>query len=113
MDDAPPGQNVARYRLTRKIAEQRIRALAAVSDNIKWSLHALDRMNEREIYDVDVLRVLRLGTIAGEPEETNRSGEWKCKMVCGVRGSREVGVVAIILKTDGLFIKTVEWEDLP
>jgi len=29
-----------------------------------------------------------------------------------LRGVREAGVVLIILKSDRLFIKTVEWEDV-
>jgi len=55
---------------------------------------------------------LRGGSITEQPEETPK-GEWKCKMVYPIRGAREVGVVTIILKSDRLFIKTVEWEDLP
>lgn len=112
MDDAPPTRRVIAYRLTATVAEKRIRALAAESDNIAWSNHALLRMNEREIFDSDVLRILRGGMIMGTPEETPR-GEWKCKMVLRLRGSREAGVLAIILKKGGLLIKTVEWEDLP
>jgi hypothetical protein len=50
--------------------------------------------------------------ISGEPEATPRE-EWKCKMVLRLRGAREAGVVVIILKRGGLFVKTVEWEDLP
>jgi len=103
---------VTEYRLTAAIAEKRIRSLAVSSDTIVWSNHAHDRMEERDIYDVDVLRVLRSGCIAGQPEQTS-SGEWKCKMSSPIRGAREVGVVTIILKSNRLFIKTVEWEDLP
>ena len=112
MGSSPPSQSVARYRLTSGIAEKRIRELAQTTDHIKWSLHALERMEEREIFDVDVLRVLRSGTVRGTPEQTPREGEWKCKMVRNIRGSRQIGVVLIILKKDGLFIKTVEWEDV-
>ena len=113
MDTTPRAQNVTRYRLTSAIAEKRIRQIAITSDRIKWSFHALERMSQREIFDVDVLRALRNGFISGEPEQTQMEGEWKCKMTLKVRGTREIGVVAIILKPDGLFVKTVEWEDLP
>ena len=102
---------ISEYRLTAAIAEKRIRSLALTSDKVAWSHHALERMVEREILDVDVLRVLRTGTIAGEPELTPH-GEWKCKMVRPIRGSREVGVITILLKTSRLLIKAVEWEDL-
>jgi hypothetical protein len=113
MDDAQSGRKVTRYRVTAAIAEKRIRQIAGDSDNIKWSLHALQRMEEREIFDIAVLRVLRAGTISGNPEETPREGEWKCKMVRRIRGAREAGVVAILLRREFLLIKTVEWEDLP
>jgi len=111
MDDLPPEQSVARYRLTPAIAERRIKKLAENSENLKWSLHALERMELREIFDADVLRILRRGMISGDPEETPK-GEWKCKMILRLRGSREAGTVVIILKKGGLLIKTVEWEDL-
>lgn len=112
MKDEPSARRVTSFRLTRALAEQRIKALAETSDNISWSVHALNRMDEREIFDGDVLRILRRGMVDGDPEKTPK-GEWKCKMVYGLRGSREAGVVVIILKRGGLFIKTVEWEDLP
>ena len=111
MDEWPPAQRVARFRLTPAVAELRIKKLAEVSANLAWAFHAQQRMNEREIFDADVLRILRRGMISGEPEET-LSGEWKCKMVLKLRGTREAGVVVIILKKGGLFIKTVEWEDV-
>src|ERR1700679_4190363 len=112
MDDMPPTNTVTRYRLTPAIAEKRIKKLAVDSDNLKWSLHAFKRMQEREIFDADVLRILRQGMISGDVEETPQ-GETKCKMVLKLRGTREAGVMAIILQRGGLLIKTVEWEDLP
>jgi hypothetical protein len=111
MDEKPARQNVTQYRLTSSVAERRIKELAASTENIKWSSHALQRMNEREIFDADALRILRQGTICGSPKETS-AGEWKCKMVRRLRGAREAGVVAIILRRGCLLIKTVEWEDL-
>ena len=73
--------------------------------------HARERMLEREIDDVDVLRVLRSGNIKGEPEPAE-PGEWKCKVTKPTKGTRDVGVVVIILRSKRLFVKTVEWEDL-
>lgn len=112
MDDTPPARRVIPYRLTAAVAEQRIKKLAETTGNIAWSKHALLRMEEREIFDSDVLRILRRGMVSGDPEEALR-GEWKCKIVLMLRGTREAGVVAIILKQGGLLIKTVEWEDIP
>lgn len=110
MDEKSSGRAVTPFRLTPAIAEKRIRSLAAASGNIDWSFHALDRMVEREIFDVDVLRVMRMGSVAGEPEPA-RTGEWKCKLIRQIRGARSVGVV-LILKPGRLLVKTVEWEDL-
>ena len=111
MDRKSVRKVVTEYRLTAAIAQNRIRGLAVKSDTIIWSSHAHERMEEREIYDIDVLRVLRSGLIVGNPELTS-TGEWKCKVSSPIRGAREVGVVTIILKSNRLFIKTVEWEDL-
>jgi len=111
MEESDPSRKVLEYRLKPKAAEERIRFLAARSDNISWGSHTLKRMEEREIFDVMVLRALRGGTCQGEPELTPRK-EWKCKIVKRMLGSREVGIV-VIIQPSRLFIKTVEWEDLP
>lgn len=110
MTDGTPKSNVTAYRLTPGRAERLIRQTAVESDNVILGDHARARMLEREITDIDVFRVLRIGGIVGAPEPAER-GEWKCKIVQRVRGGRELGVVAIILRDKRLFIKTVEWED--
>lgn len=69
-------------------------------------------MVERDLVDADVLRTLRSGTIAGDPEKGKGDSEWKCKMINSIRGGREAGVVVVILRDGKLFVKTVEWEDL-
>ena len=99
-------------RLTAAVAEKRIREIAEKSENVIFGNHARERMKEREIFDVDVLRVLRQGHIEEAPELTERN-EWKCKSTLKIRGTRTAGVVTIILHNGKLFIKTVEWEDLP
>lgn len=103
--------SVTSFRLTPSVAQKRIRDTAANSDNVIFGNHALDRMEERGIYDAAVFEILRTGVINGSPEMTE-SKEWKCKMVKKLRGSREAGVITIILHNGRLFIKTVEWEDL-
>lgn len=106
-------KSVVAFRMTAGVAEQRIRSIAQKSENVGLGAHARVRMEEREIFDTDVFRVLRDGSIKGEPEGTVY-GEWKCKMVKAIRGGRDVGVVTIILRGNGrLFVKTVEWEDRP
>lgn len=88
-----------------------IRKAAIDSQNVSFSEHALDRMEERDITTLDVLRVLRLGDIVGDIEAGRNSGEWKCKMVARKKGSRNIGVATVVLRSGRLFLKTVEWED--
>jgi hypothetical protein len=99
-------------RLTAAIAQKRIREIAQVTQNVIFGSHARQRMREREIFDVDVLRVLRQGHV-DEPPELTECNEWKCKSTLKIRGTRTAGVVTIILHNGKLFVKTVEWEDLP
>lgn len=95
-------------------ALRRIRALAAKSENIRFTDHALDQMEAREIFDGDVLAIYRSASssIKGEVKKGKRDGEYHCKVVRRIRGNREAGVVTIILPTDRLLVLTVEWEDL-
>jgi hypothetical protein len=101
---------VTPYRLTQSMAQKRIREAATNSDNVIFGDHALERMEERGIFDVSVFEILKTGVIDGNPEITEYK-EWKCKMVKKLRGSREAGVITVILHNGRLFIKTVEWED--
>lgn len=91
--------------------EARVRELASTKD-VRWSEHALDRMEEREISRLEVLRVLRLGSISGDVHAGKHPGEWKVKMTFRPKGSREIGVVTVVLNMECLLLKTVEWEDL-
>jgi hypothetical protein len=98
---------VTPYRMTAGVALKRIREAANTPGGVVFGNHARERMLEREIDDVDVLRVLRSGDIVGEPEPAE-PGEWKCKVTNPIKGARDVGVVAIILRSKRLFVKTVE-----
>lgn len=69
-------------------------------------------MDERGITDREAIEVLRRGELKGGIDPGNRRGEWKCKMTAPMKGSRDVGVVTIVLIEDRLFVVTVEWEDL-
>lgn len=89
-----------------------VQAAASDSGNVKFGMHALERMEERGITTLDALRVLRQGDIKGGIEAGINTGEWKCKIVRQIRGSREVGVVTVVMSSGRLFVKTVEWEDL-
>ena len=89
-----------------------IHQLSTDTANIKWSNHALERMNERDISDKFVVEALRKGMVKGEVEAGQSPGEWKVKMAHRVKGRRDVGVVIITLRDSHLLVKTVEWEDL-
>ncbi len=71
----------------------------------------MERMSERGIFTIDVLRILRAGWVDDEPEHTE-SGEWKCKVTLKTERGRTAGVVTIIMQNNMLFVKTVEWEDI-
>lgn len=87
-----------------------IRRAAAEDRNVIFSNHVNKRILEREISDIELRRVLRTGHVMEEPTRTKR-GEWKCKVIKQIKGTRDAGVVTIILHNGMLFIKTVEWED--
>ncbi len=91
---------------------ERVRSLALCSDKVRWSQHARERMQERDISIRVALEVLRRGEVVGQIEPGVRPGEWKAKIVRNVKGQRDVGVVAITVRNDHLLVKTVEWEDL-
>lgn len=79
---------LTQFRLTAAVAEKRIHELARETENIQWSLHAFDRMRERELTDIQVLEVRRSGMVVGQAELT-KFGEWQCKIVKELRGRRE------------------------
>lgn len=107
----PPTDPVP-FRPSPERLRQQIRQLAAETKNIAWSAHALERMEERDISRTEALRVLRTGDIDGLIVPGKGSGEWKCKVVAGRRGARDIGVVTLVLARGRLLIKTVEYEDL-
>jgi len=89
-----------------------VRRLAADTRNIAWSVHALDRMLERDITDEMALSVLRAGDISSEIVPGVNAGEWKVKLTKQIKGRRAVGVVTLLIRERRLLIKTAEWEDL-
>ena len=88
-----------------------IRFLASDTDRIDWAIHAHERMAERNITPRDALVVLRNGDIEGDITPGRSKGEWQCKVCFPIKGSREVGVATVVIETERLFVKTVEWED--
>jgi hypothetical protein len=89
-----------------------VRAAAAESQNVMFGTHARERLEQRGITDREAIKTLQTGEIKGEIKPGSELGEWKCKVVALLRGSREIGVVTVTLLNGMLFVKTVEWEDL-
>ncbi|MET3925916.1 hypothetical protein [Devosia sp. 2618] len=93
-----------------------VNRLAQDSKNVSWraqthETHAEGRMELRDITDRMMFDVLRLGYVKGQIELGKNPGEIKVKMCKKMKGLRDVGVVTIVMNSERLFIKTVEWED--
>jgi hypothetical protein len=88
-----------------------IHKLAKDTANVRWSQHALERMDQRGIRDKVALDVLRAGQVKGGVHPGKKPGEWKVKMVMQVKGRREMGVVVLTVHNARLYVSTVEWED--
>lgn len=110
MTNSPEESNVRPLRLRADRAQAIINAAAQDTANVIFGMHALQRMEERGVSDLEAYRILRTGHVSEVPERTDK-GEWKCKVIKKLRGQRVLGVIAIIIKHDRLFVKTVEWED--
>jgi len=89
MDYLGHGRTVTPYRPTPTIAERRIKRLAMDSDHIAWSKHAEERMAERGIYDIDVLRTLPARRI--DHGATGRDTEGRVEMQDGLPDQRSEG----------------------
>ena len=88
-----------------------IRERAERSDRVVLTFHALERMEQRDITAVDVFGILRRGRIAGSIGRGKEPGDWVCKLVDRIKGTREAGVVTAVVRSGRLVIVTVEWED--
>ncbi len=94
------------------VFQARVRDLATNTRNVRWGLHAKDRMVERDITDRMMFDVLRTGILSGPITAGKRADEWCGKMIKTIKGRRQVGVVTVLVSDRQLFVKTVEWEDL-
>ena len=112
MENTKPSHAVANFKPRRSALLVTIRRIATDSAAVAFSSHALERMDERGITTLDVLRSLRTGEIVGEIEAGKSVGEWKCKIVERRRRAREIGVATLVIKENKLLVKTAEWEDL-
>lgn len=105
---------MAKFRLTRAKARERVRELSAESthtDRLIWTEHIQHRMEKRDIDSDAVLRILRQGDIDEDPCEGEKPGDWKVKLTLKMQTGRVAGVVAAITRDDRLVLITAEWED--
>ena len=103
---------VVSLRLTASKAQAIVRALAAQTNNIIWTRHIRDRMEERGIDSTDVMNILKKGTVEDAPTGGSKPGELKVK-VTRLTGGREAGVVAVLVsEKTKIKLVTTEWEDL-
>jgi hypothetical protein len=76
---------VVRYEMKPQAFLARVRALAGSSENVVFTNHARKRMRQRGITDLQVLEVLRRGSVAEGPAP-DIYGNWKAtlrKLVAG------------------------------
>ena len=90
---------------------QLVRNLAGDTRNVKWSAHARERFEERDISNRMALDVIRKGEISGDIVAGRMAGEWRAKLTYPIPGRREVGVAIILIRETRTLVKTVEWED--
>jgi Domain of unknown function (DUF4258) len=91
-------------------AQSKIRSISFESEDVIFTNHALERIEQRGISIPDVLEILRGGYVDDPPSE-DFAGDWKCKVTSRLRG-RTAGVVTVIVDSKRqLVIVTVEWED--
>jgi hypothetical protein len=112
MSDEPPNARVLAFAPRPDEFEKRVRSLAQDTRNVKWSFHARGRMRERDISIRVALTVIREGVVMGNIEPGKHPGEWKAKFVRNLKGRRDVGVVALLVRENYVLVKTVEWEDI-
>jgi hypothetical protein len=103
-------------RLRSDEAERIVHEWSKESAKVQLSLHALERVDERQergsLTDVDVFAILRTGMVAEAPFR-NEHGHWQCKILKRILGEREAGAVVVILERERkILVRTVEWEDL-
>jgi hypothetical protein len=106
-DNSTPKANVLAFRLTSKEAEKRVHRISQTSGRVLFDVRATKEMTERDTTDAQCLEVLRAGQVDGDPVQTE-TGEWKCTMKKPLKGGRVLGVVVVLLRTQRLFVVSLE-----
>lgn len=81
---------------------ERVHELAQDTFNIYWTIHAQERMDQRDIVDAQALRVLREGNVHGELEPDD--GDWK--MTLRKHCSGRLVHVVVVLSESQLIVVT-------
>lgn len=79
-----------------------ITRLAADTATIGWSVHAVEKMQQRDVSILQALTVIRSGEIKGDPA-LDEFGEWRYKLEAVAAGRR----VQVIVATDCVQALTV------
>lgn len=113
MTEKNKNANVRQFAPRRAELQKKVQGLALDSSNVlQKSYHAKERQEERGITDVMVFEVLRTGHVEGEISPGKRPGEWKFEMTKKMKGTREVGVISILMQGDCILVVTAMWKDM-
>jgi hypothetical protein len=99
----------ARWRMTAARATRDIRERAAESRRVAVTLHAQERMVERDIIMPELFRILREGTVRDDPERVGDG--WKATMELRLPGGADAAAVTVIADGNGLRVVTVMWRE--
>lgn len=90
-----------------------INKLAEDGNNVKYSVHAKERLVERGFTYNDMLTILRDGVVREEPQYDEDKQSWTYSVdFIKFNGNRDARCVAAIQKKNKLFVITVMWIDL-
>jgi hypothetical protein len=90
-----------------------IRGLFGPKLGLRYTRHALDRMEMRGLIVSDLLHVIRHGFVYDEAQESTRDGLYKYRMECVTpnSGGRTVRIVVIPSESGWIKVITVMWAD--
>lgn len=98
-------------RLTCLNAKRIVNERAVDTGRVVLTFHAQERMEERGIVSDEVYRILRTGSVFAPPIR-NEQGDWQVEVEKRMPGGRDVAVVTVVPRDDGLVVRTVMWRDL-
>jgi len=88
--------------------EADIRAIAEEDEHVVISMALLERMEERQFSDLQLVRMLRRCRLMGA-QQGKGIGTWNCTVTGGIRGTRESVLVRVTVANGKLFVLEIEW----